>query len=206
MPSRDQTIALAGVLQAATLAQQLARRGNADDDAMQASVRSVLALDADDTASVFGGIEGVMTGLLVIRNKLTNRFEAVDLEMGRYALALYQLQGNLTRSRTMMSTMQSRIAVLQAQCESSERLGPDVFSDLADLYKETISQLTPKIIVQGEQGYLSNPQIADQVRAALLAGVRAALLWHQLGGGRIHLLLQRKHYAFMAERLLAEIN
>ncbi|MDH3693430.1 MAG: high frequency lysogenization protein HflD [Gammaproteobacteria bacterium] len=206
MPSRDQTIALAGILQAASLAQQLARRGNADDDAMQASVRSILALDADDAASVFGGIEGVMAGLLVIRNKLTNRFEAVELEMGRYALALYQLQGNLTRNRAMVSAIQSRVSELQAQCESLERLGPDVFSDLADLYKETISQLNPKIIVQGEQGYLANPQIADQVRAVLLAGVRAALLWSQLGGGRIHLLLQRKHYAFMAERLLAEVD
>ncbi len=206
MPTTDQTIALAGVLQAATLAQQLARRGTADDAAMQASLRSILALDAENTVSVFGGIDGVMTGLLVIRNKIAKRFDATDLEMGRYALALFQLQGNLNRNLAMVSRLQNGIGQLQVQCETLDRLGPDEFSALADLYKETISQLTPKIIVQGEQGHLSNPQIADQVRAVLLAGVRAALLWRQLGGGRFHLFLQRKHYAFMAERLLADLD
>ncbi len=206
MPTRDQTIALAGVVQAAALAQQLARRGTADDQALQASIRSVLALDAADTVSVFGEVEGVTAGLLFIRNKLHNRFEAADVEIGRYSLALIQLQGNLTRNRVMVNTIQSRITELQSQCEDMERIGPAVFSVLADLYKDTISQLKPRIIVQGEQGYLANPQVADQVRAVLLAGVRAALLWHQLGGGRFHLLLQRRQYVQAAQRLLAEVS
>lgn len=204
MPSRDQAIALAGVVQAAALAQQLARSGSADDQAMQASVRGILALEAEDTASVFGGVEGVMMGLLIIRNKMHNRFEAADVEMGRYALALIQLQGRLSRNRAMVIAIRSRVAELQTQCESMERIGPAVFSVLADLYKETVSQLKPRIIVQGGQGHLANPQIADQVRAVLLAGVRAALLWHQLGGGRFHLLLQRRQYVQAAERLLAQ--
>ncbi|PAW16265.1 hypothetical protein CKJ90_29910, partial [Klebsiella pneumoniae] len=38
-----------------------------------------------------------------------------------------------------------------------------------------------------ELSSLKSPQVQAKVRSALLAGIRAARLWHQVGGGRLQL-------------------
>jgi high frequency lysogenization protein len=56
-------------------------------------------------------------------------------------------------------------------------------------------------MVRGEQRYLETDRIPVQVRAALLAGVRAAYLFHELGGRKIQLFLHRKALVEAAARL-----
>jgi high frequency lysogenization protein len=73
---------------------------------------------------------------------------------------------------------------------------------LAELYTQTISTLTPRIMVNGEHGHLENPVIAAKVRTALFAGIRSAFLWHQLGGNRWQLLFSRKKIANEAREIL----
>ncbi|MEK9134155.1 MAG: DUF489 family protein, partial [Pseudomonadota bacterium] len=67
---------------------------------------------------------------------------------------------------------------------------------------QTISTLTPRIMVNGEHGHLSNPLIAAKVRAALFAGIRSAFLWRQLGGNRWQLLFNRAKIAGEAAKIL----
>ena len=47
-------------------------------------------------------------------------------------------------------------------------------------------------MVSGEPHHLSDPKNANKIRALLLAGMRSAVLWRQLGGNRLQLLLARK--------------
>jgi len=58
-------------------------------------------------------------------------------------------------------------------------------------------------MVSGEHGHLANPMIAARVRAVLLAGIRSAVLWHQLGGRRLQLLFSRGKVARTAAEILA---
>lgn len=51
-----------------------------------------------------------------------------------------------------------------------------------------ISPLGPRIQVTGSPAVLQSPQVQAKVRATLLAGIRAAVLWHQVGGGRLQLM------------------
>ncbi|MEN8711447.1 MAG: DUF489 family protein, partial [Arenicellales bacterium] len=44
--------------------------------------------------------------------------------------------------------------------------------------------------------------IVNRIRCLLLAGARAAVLWEQLGGGRIQFLFRRKQFAATAEQIL----
>ena len=64
-----------------------------------------------------------------------------------------------------------------------------------------ISDLKPRIMVAGEQNYLLNTDTAARVRTLLLAGIRAAVLWRQLGGSKWKLLLSRKRYVSVARNL-----
>jgi len=63
---------------------------------------------------------------------------------------------------------------------------------LAEIYQHSISTLGRRIQVTGEPQALQQPEVADLVRGLLLAGIRYAWLWHQLGGRRWHLIVQRK--------------
>mgnify|MGYP000520694154 CR=1 FL=1 len=71
--------------------------------------------------------------------------------------------------------------------------------DIAELYTRTVSKMTPRIIVSGQPQYLQNPRVTDWIRTLLLAGLRSATLWQQLGGGRFDLMFRRK-------KLLADVQ
>jgi high frequency lysogenization protein len=67
-----------------------------------------------------------------------------------------------------------------------------VIAAVATCYQETLSTLKFRIQVRGDARYLRDPEVASKIRAVLLAGVRAAMLWHQIGGRRWHLPVFRK--------------
>jgi high frequency lysogenization protein len=206
-PWHDRTLALAGIFQAARLTQQLAREGRTDAPAFRASVQSILRLDAPDTATVFGGIGGVSTGLEVLGERLGTSHEPLDYELARYAINLMQLERELERRAEMQDAIRRGIEAAESQMkffgddEDAEGVHPRLVEKLAEIYSQTISTLTPRILVNGEHGHLSNPLIAAKVRAALLAGIRAAFLWRQLGGRRWQLLLQRRRIIGAARNL-----
>jgi high frequency lysogenization protein len=56
--------------------------------------------------------------------------------------------------------------------------------------------------VTGNPTYLQNTATADKVRALLLAGIRAAILWRQVGGQRWHLLFKRGSYGETCDYML----
>lgn len=205
----DQVLALAGIFQSACLVQQLAREGQTDSAALCTSIQSILALDAPDVETIYGGARGVRLGLELLNTKLTGKTKSADMEMARYVVALVQLESSLRRHPKMLDDIRQGIDTARAQMKFFEGdapvdgVHPLLMEKLAQLYSQTISTLTPRIMVSGEHGHLSNPAIAAKVRAALLAGIRSAVLWRQLGGRRWQLLFNRGKIARSAGELLA---
>ncbi len=207
-PYTDRTLALAGLFQAARLAQQLAREGRAEPDAFAASIQSLMLVDAPSTEAVYGGAGGVTLGLKLLQSKLTGNTDVNDVEMARYVISMIHLEGQLRRQPEMQDAVRRGIEAAREQmkffgaADKDETIHPRLVEKLADLYTQTISTLTPRIMVNGEHGHLSNPLIAAKVRAALFAGIRSAFLWRQLGGNRWQLLFNRKKIAGEAGRIL----
>ena len=77
-----------------------------------------------------------------------------------------------------------------------------VLSRLGELYAERLSTLGPRVLVQGNPVYLGRPDVVGEVRATLLAAVRAAVLWRQLGGGYLDFLFSRRTMANAAREWL----
>ena len=205
---RDQVLALAGVFQSARLVQQLAREGRGDPDAFRTSVRSILALEAANVDAVYGDRTGLRLGLTLLRDKLSGRSAPSDVEMARYVVSILHLEGVLRRHPKMLAAIGSGIATAVEQMKffetggGSEDIHPALIDKLAELYSQTLSTLTPRIMVSGEHGHLMNPATAARVRTALLAGIRSAVLWRQLGGRRWQLLFTRGKIARTAAGLL----
>ena len=208
----DRTLALAGLFQAARLAQELAHEGRTDASAFTASVQALMLIDAPSTDAVYGGARGVALGLDLLRNKLGGVTDSGDVEIAKYVISMIHLEGQLRRLPDMQDAIRHGIEAIQSQMkffeaqENGEAVHPRLVEKLAELYSQTLSTLTPRIMVNGEHGHLSNPAIAAKVRSALFAGIRSAFLWRQLGGSRWQLLLGRKKIAGEAATILEKLQ
>lgn len=193
-------LALAGVFQAIELVGALARDGECDHDALATSIASVFKLESDDAAQVFGGRPGVRLGL----RKLIEHLDAdrPDLEQTRLLIGTLGLERSLARHADCSQRLGEGLAGMQRQLRHFEPTHPTILARLADLYAENLSTLKPRLIVRGNPSYLQRPAHAARIRALLLAGVRAATMWHQLGGRRRHLWLRPKRELMIARGML----
>ena len=194
-------IALAGIFQSAALVVQVACQGNADSHAYEASIRSIFDTEPRDPPSVYGGTEGVRLGLNTLIDQLSKP-EKRNIELTRHVIAIIVLERKLARLPSMLRAIAAGIDKARQQAEHFSLFHENVIASLADLYISTISKLTPRIIVRGEHGHLSNPNNASKVRALLLAGIRSAVLWRQCGGNRWQLLLKRRQITSTAQHLV----
>ena len=188
---KDKALALAGIFQACRLVQQVARKNMADNVALEASLASVFKLDADTTEAVYGGVEGVRMGLKILQEQLEKSSKPRDIELTRYVIGVMHLERQLASQPEMLERIREGIEGAQQKREAFAITHPDVIAQLAKVYSDTVSTLAPRIIVQGEEGYLSNLETANKVRALLLAAMRSAVLWRQVGGRRWQLLFVR---------------
>jgi high frequency lysogenization protein len=196
----DRTLALAGVHQAARLVQQVARKGMADGAALASSIRSVLAMDADDVPSVYGGPEGVALGLQVMVRQMGPGPR--DMEITRYVVSLLHLERQMRRHSHLADAIREGLEGVMRQARHFEPTHPTIVAALAGVYEQTFSTLAYRIQVRGESGYLTNPDNANRVRALLLAGVRSAVLLRQCGGTVWSVLLVRRRLVAQARSLI----
>ncbi|MDO9269205.1 MAG: high frequency lysogenization protein HflD [Methylobacter sp.] len=187
----NQTIALAGIAQAAALVQQLATTGSADSSALEASIASLFVSDEHGVENVYGGLSGLKLGLERLNDQMTG-LKIANPEQARYAASLVFLENQVSKQPAMLKTIFSGIERAQTQSEHFGLMHENVLANLGDIYHTTVSTLQPRIMVNGEQEYLSRPDIVNKIRACLLAGIRSAILWKQCGGARWKFLLYRK--------------
>jgi len=200
----NQTIALAGIAQAVALVQQLATTGSADSNALEASIASLFISDEQGAANVYGGLSGLKLGLEQLSEQMGG-IKIANPEQARYAASLVFLEGQLSKQPTMLKTIFAGIERAQAQSDHFGRLHENVLANLGDIYHSTISTLQPRIMVNGEQEFLSRPDIVNKIRACLLAGIRSAILWRRCGGTRWKFLFYRKKIQAELQTLLKKL-
>ena len=201
----DRVIALAGVFQSARITWQLAHQGDANADAMEASISSLFNTDPPTVAAVFGGIEGVGAGLHSLLDQLDDPRRRSE-EITRYAISLLQLARKLRANAELYTRLGAELDKLQARMDSFNFEQSTKYAQLAEIYSNNISALGPRIMVKGSPGNLENTANAARIRSILLAGVRAAHLWYQCGGKRWHLLVFRKRLVSIARHMLKQLG
>nr|WP_024967779.1 high frequency lysogenization protein HflD [Pantoea sp. IMH] len=204
----DITLALAGICQSAHLVQQLAHQGHCPADALKTSLQSVVDLSPSSTLAVFGNDEtnlrfGLETLLAVLNSSSRH---GAGAELTRYTLSLMVLERKLSANKNAMNELAERIAQLDRQLAHYDLDSDTLLSAMAAIYVDVISPLGPRIQVTGSPAVLQNAQIQSKVRAALLAGIRAAVLWHQVGGGRLQLMFSRNRLAGEAKKMLSRMT
>jgi high frequency lysogenization protein len=189
-PMTGRVLALAGLVQALAQVRRIADTGQAHAEVLGTALDSVFRIDARDAAAVYGGERALRNGLLLLRDYFDGTMP--DDQLPRLALAVMQLERRFVRDADMAQRVQEGI---QAQADTAERLGsthPDVLNALGALYADTLSHLRPRVLVQGNPHYLGQAAVVAEVRAVLLAAVRSAVLWRQMGGSLWDFLLRKR--------------
>jgi len=188
----QQTVALAGVAQAARLVDQISKTGTYPLEFLEPSIHSLFAFEADSVVDVFGGLPGVKLGLHNLSSLLASRQAQENRDVVRYVFSLLYLERKFAANRDMMSVVHSRLEHTSFRAEHFASHVNGLCHSVSGIYQDTLSKLTFRIKVNGSAQHLQNPQNADVIRALLLSGIRAAFLWRQLGGRRWKLVIQRK--------------
>jgi high frequency lysogenization protein len=199
---KNRTIALAGVYQAAVMAHELANSGAIrDPNSWEASLKSLYKIDAASTEDVFDNkINDLALGL----NALVKSFnkDSHYINVIKYTITLLALAGKLQTRPEMMAEIGKGLSDSKVLQNNEEPFNRDVISKLAQIYSKTISQMQPRVIVAGQPFHLKDPAVTEKIRAILLAGIRSAMLWRQLGGTQLQLLFKRNAYLNAAKELM----
>jgi high frequency lysogenization protein len=142
---------------------------------------SLLVRDPKDTLEVYGGDDQPARRLPRLIGALERDPSTLQREPLRYALSMLGLERQLAKRDDMLDTIGKRLPQIQSQVE---HFGPAHENDrrLRALYQDTLSTLRQRIQVHGDMRNLQQPSNASKIRALLLAGIRSARLWRQLGG------------------------
>lgn len=197
----DQAMALAGMFQALALVQQAAQRGQVDLESMDVCLRSLFVIDADQTEDVYGGVQNLRPGFEQMVSQLSSTTKR-DMELARYLVTLLYLERKLSKRKDLLNTVSEGLESARRQLDHFAVTHSNVIARLADTYSNTVSTLSPRIMVVGEQTHLSNSEVANKIRALLLAAMRSAVLFYQSGGNRFWLVLRRKAYLEEAQEFL----
>lgn len=197
----ERVIALGGLFLATTQVDQIARNGMVDQANFETSIRSLFIDSPAETMDVYGTPRMLNPGLQSLIKHLQGERKDTNLQVIRYSLALLQLERKLNKGNHLAKIGEG-IEQAQRQVEHFSICHSAVIGKLAAIYSEVVSPISPRIIVKGGDGHLQNPENADKIRALLLAGLRAAVLWRQCNGSRWQLLFQRTKHIDCAKKVI----
>ncbi len=198
-----QTLALAGIFQAASLVDQLAKTGNVDGYALENMIQTILNLNPSSFEDVFNGKDNVRFGLQKLSEALARSGRGVSREVLQYAMSIIAVQAKLEKRQDLLDTLAKGLdRAVDQQAYFNDFLHESVISATANCYQNSVSKLNFRIRVTGNPAHLQNPNIAEKVRTILLYGVRCAMLWRNSGGRRWHFMAMRNKLQNEAQALL----
>ena len=203
---QDQTLALASMFQSAVLINLLAHGESINQAAFDCSLDSLFTLNANSTEEIYGHGEGLIQGIITLNSYLSGENRHPDKLIAYYVLTTIKLAGRMLDNEAMVHQIQRGLQDIEQQTDDFEMSQAGKLHKIDGLYQNTISQIKPRIIVQGEQASLTHSDTTSKIRTLLFAGIRAAVLWKQLGGTRLKLVFSRKKYIHQAQSLLQRLQ
>lgn len=185
----ERVLALAGLVQALAQVRRIADTGQAETAILETAVGSVFRIDADSPEAIYGDASALRPGMRLLRDYFSS--QGSDALLPRLALSVLQLERRFVADHAMAEQVRQGIIALQPLAGNVGVAHPEVLAGLGRLYADTVSHLRPRVMVQGNPHYLAQADVVAEIRAVLLAALRSAVLWRQLGGSLWDLLLRR---------------
>ena len=197
-------IALAALMQASKLVDDIARQGQCDSHDFQTMIHSMFAAPTLSPEEQFSGRDKLTTGLHITQQLLSGAHVQQAKTSMNYTAGMIAVEKRLKKQHDMLHHITEGMQRIQHQADYfSSFHHPTIIAAIADLYGETISTLKPRIIIHGKPDILRQNQNTQKIRALLFSGIHAAHLWQQYKGGHFRLLFGRKKLLQGIEHLLS---
>jgi len=198
----ERIMALSGIFQATELVRQAANHGTWSGYSADTCLDSLLAIEADSVEDIFGDARRLRLGAETLISVLQG--DRRHMESLSYAVSIMQLETSFRKKTDMQAFIGAELVPIAEIDDGTEihEIKDLQARKIAALYTQTISTLTPRIVVNGRPQYLQVERTVNWIRTLLFAGLRSAVLWRQLGGGRFSMLFGRKKMLEQAQSLL----
>jgi high frequency lysogenization protein len=203
-PTEQQALALAAIFQASNQVYKLAYSGHSDADKMHFAMSTLLDQNPDSLEKLYGSVENLQDGINTMRGFMENANKISDpkhKDVISYVMSSIHLASKLTSDKQLISKIENGIDNARQQAEHFSITHDNVYTNVGSLYQDTVSTMRLRIQVMGSAVYLQQAGVAARIRCMLFAAIRNAFLWRQLGGKRRHLLIQRKAFLKVIDRL-----
>ncbi|GAA0822137.1 high frequency lysogenization protein HflD [Colwellia asteriadis] len=205
----DKIITFAVICQVAYHVQQVSKKGLISDEDFSVLLQSLIETSPENTLAVYGNdLHNVKKGLSLLITHLSNDTQnsPKDPEFTRYVISLINLERRLAKQPKQLNNLGERIDATKRQLAHYDLTSETLIASFASIYSDVISPLGQKIQVTGEPEILKQTVNQYKIRALLLAGIRAAVLWRQVGGKRRQVLFSRKKMVNTAQALLKQVE
>ena len=192
---------LAAMCQISKLVQKCARYGTFNEHEVEGLLKSILNTTPERPEDVYPDRSAIQNGCKTLIAQLSAGGEK-DVEMVKYVGAMMHLERVLSSDKRALDLLAQKLQGVERQLLHFDICESQIIASLADVYGEVISPLGPKIQVFGKPELLKQTSTQQKIRALLLAGIRSAVLWRQLGGKRRHFFFAKKKIIHAAKSYL----
>ena len=191
---KGETVALAALLQCCSQISRVAGTGYMDEHAAACVVRGLVVTNPRTVEDIYapGRLMNGFKQLVECFDRSSGAKTRETIAITQMALKIISLEIEIARNTTIFSRMGSEIDREAAMIFSKNPdyleagpeviLNPEYLSEFSSLYQSIISPNFSKLMIYGEEQHLRQTLNQDRIRALLLSGVRAVVLWRQLGG------------------------
>lgn len=187
--TNDQVMALAAMCQITKYVQQVAQTGQISDYDLQNALHGITVTDPKQPSDVFTELN-LRSGYRLVVQQLDSGQEK-SVELVKYVGGLIQLERALSGSPRSMAELGQRLDDISRRLDHFSLSDETLIAAIADIYADVISPLGQRIQVFGKPALLKQTAVQNRIRALLLAGIRAAVLWRQVGGKRRQFFLSK---------------
>ena len=179
--NENQVMALAAMCQVAKQVQKIAQYGSSNDYELEKLLNSIVETSPETPSDVYQGTENLRDGYKSLLNQLSAG-EKKDVEIVKYVGGLMQLERALSAKASSLAELGKGIEDVKRRLDHFAITDDTVIAALADIYSKVLSPLGHRIQVYGKPDLLKQQLVQHKIRALLLAGIRSAVLWRQMGG------------------------
>jgi high frequency lysogenization protein len=196
---KNETISLGAIYQACNEIKKIAWQGEINNNIIEPLINSVYQTTSEEIEDVFISIKRLNTGLDFLRRQLVGDAFSRDGEVSRYFEAIGILVKNMNKKDEVLNKLRTELTKQSLPINEDNLDQHALF--LSELYLSTISTVEPRIIVNGDNKYLTDKKNAAMIRSLLLCAIRSYILWQQSGGSKFRIFIFKKKIAELAVKL-----
>ncbi len=196
-----QTIALAAMCQVATCLYEIATGNTPNDQEIVPLLQSLLITDPESVQDVYPHIAYLDTGLQVVIKQLEGQGTKENPRILRYVVNMMTLDARLMKRKDLLAILSERIAEMKRQSEHHALISAYMLENIASIYSDLISPIGPQLRMLDYPEIAAQPPVQHKIKALVLSGIRACVLWRQVGGRRLQVALSRGKIAACARKM-----